>query len=268
MPAHSLPHATIANANLIHTTLIAAGEAAALYILSRLLFVWALQAVATSHRDGGPVLKFLRLPGNAIHEFSHAIGYLIGGYTVKRCQLCIFDKAGRGSCVPGGRWSPFALPWLATGLAAMLPLIGGVLALRLCSNLLGIHLHAPTASTTGLAQALVGAVTTAFHSLDPWAWQTYLFVYLGFSIGAELAPSTVDLRRSLPALLVTSLALILTIIAFSRLPVASPARGAFERGMSGALTSITSLVQFGLLATGLVAAITFLPAAVLRVLRG
>jgi len=253
---------------LIQRTLIAAAEAAALYIVSRLLFVWVLQSVATRRTGGGPMLKFLRLPGNAVHELSHAIGYLLGGYKVKQCQLCIFDKQGRGSCIPGRPWSPIVLPWLATGLAAILPLVGGVVALRLCSSLLGIHLEPPAAVSRDLAEALTGSLVAALHSLDPGDWRTYVFVYLGFSIGSELAPSTVDLRHSLPALLVTSLVLVLTIAAFSRLPGSSPARISFEHHYAAALTSAASLLQFGLLATGLVAVITFLPAGIVRIVRG
>ncbi|MEI6500064.1 MAG: hypothetical protein WCP21_03445, partial [Armatimonadota bacterium] len=101
-----------------------AAEAALLLVLSRILFILVVSAFA-DRRGKGLVLGVLRLPGNFIHELSHAIGFLLCGYRIKRLLLCVFDREGRGFCTPGAAWSPFAFPQLAVGVAALMPLLLG-----------------------------------------------------------------------------------------------------------------------------------------------
>ena len=80
MPAMTAP-------TLVPQVLMVAAQAFLLYCLSRLLFVWVLRALANDGHGGGALVKLLRLPGNAVHELSHCIGYLVCGYRVKHLVL-------------------------------------------------------------------------------------------------------------------------------------------------------------------------------------
>ncbi len=255
---------------LLNPIVIVLAEAVILYMLSRLLFVWVLQSVASRHpySRGGRLLQWLRLPGNLVHELSHALGYLLCGYTVRRMVPCIFDTAGRGSCQPGRRWSPLALPWLASGLAATAPLVVGTLVLRGVAQALDIHLHTPTVAHSTMGTLLIDNLWANLTALDYHHWRTYLFLYLAFSIGSELSPSQLDVRRSLPTLLVGAAGLAAMIIVLNRLPSAAPAYIFLSTHLRDGLSSLQALLDFGIVTTGLVAAITILPAALIRAARG
>lgn len=84
---------------------VVAAQGVLLFVLSRALFVWVLQALASRNprARGGWLVLLVRLPGNLVHEISHALGFLICGYRVRRLVPCIFDRAGGGACQPGGR---------------------------------------------------------------------------------------------------------------------------------------------------------------------
>ncbi len=250
-------------------TAVVVAEAILLYMLSRLIFVWVLQSVASRNprARGGRLVQLLRLPGNLIHELSHAAGYLLFGYTVRRMVPCIFDPRGRGSCQPGRPWSPIALPWLATGLAAIAPLLVGTLALRGAANMLAIDLHFATLAHAGFADLLVNNIWANLQALDFNAWQTYLFLYLAFSIGSELAPSSTDVRRSIPALLSVGIGLIAAFIVLQRLPADTPICQFFTTHMDSALGWLQALLNFGILTVALAAAITAIPALLIRAVR-
>jgi len=254
---------------LVTQLLFVAVQAAALYILSRLLFLWVMQAFASRRprSGGGKLLQLLRLPGNLIHETAHAVGYLICGYRVHRVVPCIFDAEGRGSCEPGRPWSPLAVPWLATGVAALLPLVLGTVVLRALVQALGIELQPLQFTADNMGSLLIANISTTIKGLDWSTWQTYLFLYLAFSIGAELAPSDLDLRHSLPAILVAAAGFALMIMGFSRLEMHAPARIWFESNLGHGIAWLSALLEFGILATLIAGAITILPATVVRVLR-
>ena len=250
-------------------TAIVVAEAILLYMLSRLIFVWVLQSLASRnpHARGGRLVQALRLPGNLVHELSHAAGYLIFGYTVRRMVPCIFDPRGRGSCQPGRPWSPIALPWLATGLAAIAPLLVGTLALRGAANMLAIDLDFAVLPHAGFADLLVNNIWANLQALDFNAWQTYLFLYLAFSIGSELAPSSTDVRRSIPALLSVGVGFIAAFVVLQRLPADTPICQLFTTHMDSALGWLQTLLNFGILTVALVAAITAIPALLIRAAR-
>ncbi len=244
-------------------------EAILLYMLSRLIFVWVLQAVASRNpcARGGRLVQLLRLPGNLVHELSHAAGYLIFGYTVRRMVPCIFDPRGRGSCQPGLPWSPIALPWLATGMAALAPLLVGTLALRGAAKMLAIDLHFTVAAHTGFADSLVDNIWMNLQALDFHTWQTYLFLYLAFSIGSELAPSRIDAQHSIPALLAAGVGLIAAFVVLQRLPADTPVCQFLITHMDSALDWLQTLLNFGIITVALVAAITIIPALLIRAVR-
>jgi len=250
-------------------TAIVVAEAILLYMLSRLIFVWVLQSVASRnpHARGGRLVQLLRLPGNLVHELSHAAGYLIFGYTVRRMVPCIFDPRGRGSCQPGRPWSPIALPWLATGLAAIAPLLVGTLALRGVATMLAIDLHFATLAHAGFADLLVNNIWANLQALDFNAWQTYLFLYLAFSIGSELAPSSTDVRRSIPTLLGVGIGLVAAFVVLQRLPADTPICQFFTTHMDSTLDWLQALLNFGILTVALAAAITVIPALLIRAVR-
>jgi len=255
---------------LLNRIVIILAEAVILYMLSRLLFVWVLQSVASRNprSRGGRLLQWLRLPGNLVHELSHAVGYLVCGYTVRRMVPCIFDAQGRGSCQPGQRWSPLALPWLASGLAATAPLLVGTLVLRGVAQSLNIPLHAPAVADSTIGTLLVDNIWDNLTALNYHTWQTYLFLYLAFSIGSELSPSQTDVRRSLPTLLVGAAGLAVLVVVLRRMPLEAPVYLFLSTHLQAGLSSLQALLDFGILTTALVAAITILPASLIRAARG
>jgi len=240
---------------LIRQIALVAGEAAVLYIASRVLFTWVLESAWGRARWRRFLVGILRAPGNLLHEVSHAVGYLLAGYRVRRIVPFFIDPEGRGMCQPGRPWSPLALPWLATGAAALMPLLTGALALRYLSWWLGVPEDAELLGG-GIAWRQLPQVLV---DLDYHAWRTWVFLYLALSIGAELAPSEVDLRRSLPALLVAATGLIVLTAAVSSLEPDAALRHHYVIYLGWLVSSVSSVLDFGLMAVGLV----LIPAAVL-----
>jgi len=241
---------------LIRQILLVAGEAALLYIASRLLFVWALESVAGRARWRRFLLGILRGPGNILHEVSHAVGYVVAGYRVRRIVPFFIGREGRGRCQPGRPWSPLALPWLAAGVAGLMPLLTGALVLQGLSWWLGVpadpELLGRVASWREFGDVLVG--------LDYHAWQTWVFLYLAMSVGAELAPSDVDFRRSLPALVVVTLVGVGLVVAVSSLEPDARLRHDFVIYLGWLMSWVSSVLEFGLMAVVL----AMVPALALR----
>ena len=221
-----------------------AGEAVILYAGSRMIFEWVLGSAAGPARYRRLLVGILRLPGNILHECSHALGYLLAGYRVRQIVFFFVDPEGRGVCRPGKPWSPLTLPWLATGAAALMPLLAGAVALQFLCRWLSVPGEPGRLVEGNLAEILV--------ALDYRSWQTWLFVYLALSIGAELAPSEIDLRKSVPALLVAAAAGIVLILAVSSLAPDAPVRHHFDVYIGWLLSWVSSTLDFGLMAVALV----------------
>jgi hypothetical protein len=239
---------------LIRRVLLVTGEAVLLYVASRFVFERVLRTTWGRAPARRLLVGFLRLPGNILHESSHALGYFLAGYRVRRLVFFFIDEEGRGYCRPGRAWSPLALPWLATGFAALLPLAAGAAGLWTASVLLGVPEDPAALVTTDwrrLAEVLGG--------LDYRAWQTWLFLYLALSIGAELAPSEIDLWRSVPAVVVGAATIVLGIFTVFGLPAAEPLRRPLELYLSWALSWASLVLDFGIIALVLVG----VPAAIL-----
>jgi hypothetical protein len=253
---------------LTEMVLIVTAEVLILYCLSRILFVLGLQSVAGRGRGGGWWVRWLRLPGNFVHELSHALGYVLFGFRVKRFEVTVTDPKGRGLCQPGKPWSPLASPWLATAAAALAPMLVGVLFLDGLAVLLGIDIvRAGNGLEAGALGFLVGTVRKTLLALDRDSWRTYLFLYLGFSIGAEMAPSDTDFRRSLvPVALVSLLVVGITLYLGLGHP-SSPAWEWYSTVTVQALRWLFSVLALAVVATAIVAALVFLPGLVWRLLR-
>jgi len=248
---------------LIRRVLLVAGEAAVLYAGSRVIFDWVLRSAAGRAPFHRLLVGILRLPGNLLHECSHALGYLLAGYRVRQIIPFFADPEGRGACRPGRAWSPLALPWLATGAAALLPLLVGALALRGLSVMLNVPTD-PEQLARGVGWRELPDILLG---LDYRSWRTWLFLYLALSIGAELAPSDIDLKKSLPALLAAASSAAALIFAVSSLDPSAPLRHALDIYLGWLLSWLSSVLDFGLIAVALVGMLFALPAALLRLFR-
>jgi len=236
-------------------------EAALLYSLSRLLFVWVLESVVMRGHGGGWAIKLLRLPGNMVHEVSHAAGYWLCGYRVRELVPCISDPQGRGLCRVGKPWSPVASPWLATVTSAVLPLLVGTLVLRGLASVLEIPFTGGERGPhDGPVMSLLRSIWATLWSLDYREWRTYVFLLLAFSIGAELAPSETDLRRSIAPLLGIALGLAITAVYLGCLHPDWLAWKLFAQYLSRGLYWVAAALGFGFLATALAATFTLGPA--------
>ena len=175
------------------------------------------------------------------------------------------DPAGRGRCVPGRPWSPLAVPWVATAVAAIMPLVMGTAVLYG----LALYLEVPVGEgglpeAASRPMAMWDNLRITIQSLDLRDWRTLVFFYAAFSIGAELAPSDVDLRRGLPSLAV--LAGLLAALTWY-LGGAHPESAAWEwlsTTLSSVMDATGSLLNFGLLAVGMVALPALVPALIWR----
>lgn len=233
---------------LVRRVLLVAGEAAVLYVASRLIFEWVFRAAWGRAPARRLLVGILRAPGNILHEASHALGYVLTGYLPSRVVPAVIDPEGRGYCRPGRAWSPVAVPWLATGVAALMPLITGALALWALAGALGVPAD-PEALAT---HADVSHVTEMLVSLDYGSWRTWVFLYLALSIGAELAPSDIDLQKSLPAVAIGAVVVIAGIVALSEVEALAPWRHAADIHLGWAMSWLSTVLDFGLIALAVV----------------
>jgi hypothetical protein len=254
---------------LLEKLAVVAAEGVLLFILSRALFAWVLQALASRHphRRGGWLVQVVRLPGNLIHEISHALGFVLCGYRVRRLIPCIFDSAGAGACVPGKPWSPLAVPWLATGLAALAPLLVGSCVLYGVARWMHLPLGDQTLSALAPARSVLQSLYHGLLGLDYRSGRTWLFLYLAFTIGAELAPSGTDVRLGLPALLAGAALTLAVLLGVYQLAPSAPLRIVVVREVAQGLAWLARIFSCALLTTLTVLALTLVPAALVRTAR-
>ncbi len=239
---------------------IVAGQTILLHLLSRRLLMGLVVrtlAARGSGRLGRSVLLLLRLPGNLLHEWSHAAGYIVSGYRIDDVASCLSDREGRGYCTPGRPWSPIHWRPLAAGVASVLPLFVGALVIRSLASVLGIALPAADLVDEGVAPVasrLWSELGTFVVGLDWRAWQTYLFWYLALSIGAELAPSGTDLRRGGPVLCMSFAIVVLFVYAVPHMELRAETRLAVYAGLWGLLRTLSAALFAGLVGCGLVGA--------------
>jgi hypothetical protein len=169
--------------------------------MSFVLLIAALVVGALVHRPlmarcgSGLLLHLFRLPGNLLHELSHAVAFLVTGYTIRGFAVSLFDPAGRGHVTPGPAWTSLTRPWVANLVAPVAPAVVGLAVLALAQGWL-----APGSGAGG--PALV-------HALPTVAWgapTTWAVLLLAVPVGAEASPSDVDLRAwAVPATVATVL---------------------------------------------------------------
>ena len=118
-------------------------QTALLYAVSRrLLLGYVLGTLAS--RLTGPrgrrLIALIRLPGNLVHELSHAAAYLATGYRIRRFATCWRDPEGRGFVETGPPWSAFHWAPLSAALSCAAPLVVGAVVLRGLGLALGLEL--------------------------------------------------------------------------------------------------------------------------------
>ena len=251
--------------NLTEALVAVTAEATLLFLLSRLLFGCVISSFA-DRRGKGFWLAVLRVPGNFVHEFSHCLGFWLCGYRVKRMLLCIFDPQGRGSCRPGKAWSPLTFPHLAIGLSALMPIVSGSLILILTARLLGVGEHVPSVQADELLRTVWQHAFGFVHALNWHQWQTYLFLYLALSIGAELSPSATDLRYAIPTLIVLAFGTWLFFFALGHAGNLQPYRASLLHTLQDALLQLSSVLAIALVITTTAAALTIIPGLTLQAL--
>jgi len=163
-----------------------------LFWLSRwLLLGYVLRTLAShsSGRHGRRLISLLRLPGNLLHEASHAAAYLLSGYRISAFATCFSDPEQRGYVEAGRPWSPLHWGPLSAALSCAAPIVVGALTIRGLASALGVPLPAADVTAEGVQPVVARTVADVYAllmHLDWSAWQTYVFWYLAFTIGAEL----------------------------------------------------------------------------------
>jgi hypothetical protein len=156
---------------------------------SVVLLALALAIATLVHRrllgrlGGGTLQHLVRLPGNLLHELAHAFAMLLTGYTVADLSVSLGDPSGRGHVRPGPAWIGVARPWFTNLVSPVAPVFVAVAALAFLQPLAGVP--GLPSSASGLLPVL--------RAVDPTRWELWAGLALGFSITAEMAPSSIDL---------------------------------------------------------------------------
>lgn len=179
-----------------------------LYLVSRAL--WALSG-RTVGRAGWLLLALVGVP---VHELSHAAAFWLTGAGVQR--LVLFAPRGlpeyggaTGVVVPArppstlSRLIASIAPFFGCSFAAWLVLSALLPEFVISSDVPAVSLNGalgPAASS--VLSSYLSGLAAAISQLNWGEWQTFLAVYLGASLGMGAAPSTEDLKRFFPALIV------------------------------------------------------------------
>jgi hypothetical protein len=148
-----------------------------------------------------------------------------------------------------------------------MPLVVGSALLMLSGQTLGV-LHAPLErGQHPLLPEVVADAAALLRMLDWHRWQTYVFLYLALSIGAELAPSATDLRHGLPALLGVLAGMWLFFFAVDQAPGLAPVGIVATHLLERSAAWLSQVWTATLAMTGAAAAVLLLPGLLLRALR-
>jgi len=181
-----------------------AAAAALLHLMERLL------AARLQSRFGWRGVLLTGWLGVPVHELSHAAACLLFGHRVEKLSLFSPDPhTGQLGSVQHA-WDKRSLYQQAGRFfIGVAPLAGGALVLLLLTRLLGPRL--PPATDVPDGDLLAAARAAADHAgqlLGALARPgfagrglTWLYLYLCLCVGAHMAPSSTDLRGSLPGLL-------------------------------------------------------------------
>lgn len=244
-------------------------EAALLVILSRLLFVAAFGLLGNRRsRRGSLAWHLLRLPGNLVHELSHAVVLWVSGFRISAVRLSILDPNGRGEVVARGRWHrlvPSTIGWAA---ASMAPLVGAIVVICALMHFFGVMPAWTVDPHSSVGEALLARWTAVLKALNLSAWQGWVFLLLVLSIGAELAPSQQDFRACLPWLIVAASLLCMAAAIFYAAPPLAGPRQWFDARATAALNKILIAEELALAVTGAAGLVLAIPALLREALAG
>lgn len=168
----------------------------AIFVLSRILLRYGLLPLAAVFSLSGfntALLYLLVFPGTVIHELSHYLACLVTGVRVREVRLFSPQKSGAMGWVLSGPADP-----LRRTLIALAPFAGGSVAIYLLVRfgLPGSHLDplalAPHDLLEGFRAAII-SVVDILKAADVQRAGTWLVLYVLFSLGFAVAPSTEDL---------------------------------------------------------------------------
>jgi hypothetical protein len=220
-------------------------------------------------RLGKTFYLLLMWPGVVVHELSHVVGCLVTGTRIREVHLFAPRDEGRGRMVLGFVTHDRASNAFATSVIGGAPFFGGAAALwgltafmmpaiGRASAFAPVVARAATASAVGETLVTAGRryvefVLAAGHGLDWRAWQTYLFLYLAFSVAAHVAPSRPDLKNAAAGAFAATVLLAVAAYAGKRWAPAftAAALASFAKGVG----AVTVLLGFGLAALFAAAAI-------------
>jgi len=105
------------------------------------------------------------------------------------------------------------------------------------------------------------------HGLDPHRWQTYVFLYLALSVGAELAPSATDLRYALPTLILLAAGVWLALFALDHASHLHAYRHSVAAGLGVGLLRLGSVLSVALVVTAAATVVGLIPGLMIQGLR-
>jgi hypothetical protein len=236
---------------------------------------WGLRRLAVY--TSGFLASLLYLIGVPIHEFSHALAALLtlsGVAAIKplpEASENAFVEAKRPNC-------------LGKILISLAPLFGGLAVLWLTARFVipglaipaveaaQLDLTAAASSGTLLATTLdflgrfLDTVLGNLPNLDWGNWRTYVGLYIAFSVGTALLPSTTDLKIFLAAL---PLALLAVLGVFVWLYLSGDVEARFlslQQALLPHLLALSRVISYAFLLTTL-GVVVFLPLAFWKWLR-
>jgi hypothetical protein len=169
---------------------------AAIFVLSRILLHYGLFPLAAAFSVSGFnmfLLYLLVFPGTVIHELSHYLACVFTGVQVRQVRLFSPQKNGALGWVLSAQSDP-----LRRTLIALAPFIGGSLAIYalvrfgLPAGQLDPLAVVPGDLVEGFRSSLESMAAT-LRQADLHQATTWLVLYVLFSLGFAVAPSTEDL---------------------------------------------------------------------------
>jgi len=174
---------------------------AALYALNRITWRWVVQPLSWAFFGDRRRTIWYHLalfPGTVIHECSHLLACWVSLVPVIEFRPFSLDPNRPPGWVRHQRTDP-----IRSNLIGLAPFVGGSLALLVAIRVAfptyaADWLQRPSASVPGDLPSLVGHAGQLVWGLmlhaDYLDWRTWLFLYLAFSIGLQIAPSPADLQ--------------------------------------------------------------------------
>jgi hypothetical protein len=148
-----------------------------------------------------------------------------------------------------------------------MPLVVGSLVLVTAARWLGILDPAITPQPSNLLPGVWQHAFVLIRHFNWHQWQSWLFLYLALSLGAELAPSQTDLRYGLPTLLVLVAGIWLFFFGLHHARHLHSYELLLLAATTRALWRIGGVLGLALTATTMAALVTLVPGMLVRALR-